>query len=86
MIDRDPIEPRPQVGLHLTDKIACVFPQIGQLGRILRRHYDPEMVPVILTPIGKPAIVGAISIRIEHARCRAVTGDALALQITDMRG
>ncbi len=86
VIDRDPIEPRAQVGLHLPHDVARVFAQVGQFSRVLGRHDDPEMVPVILAPLGETAIVCVVAGRVEHPRWRAVAGDAFALQIRDVRG
>ena len=68
MIDRDPIEPRSQVRLHLAHKVAGIFAKVGQLARILGRDDDAEMMPIILTPIGKRTIIGAVRLGVEHAR------------------
>ncbi|WP_255727855.1 hypothetical protein [Caballeronia sp. PC1] len=44
------------------------------------------MMPVVLAAIGEGAVVGAVAIGVEHPRGRSVTGDALALEIGDVRG
>ena len=66
VIDRDPIERRAQVGLHLPHEVARVFAQVGQLGGVFGRYDDPEMVPVIFAPLGETAIVGVVVGRVEH--------------------
>ncbi len=86
VIHRDPVEPRSQVCFHLTSEVARVFAQIGQLRRVLGRDDDPEMMPIVLAPLGETAIVGLVAVRIEQRRWRTVAGHTLALQISDVRG
>jgi hypothetical protein len=86
VIDRDPFEPGAEIGFHLANEIAGIFAKVRQVRRILGRDDDPEMMPVVLAPIGEGAIVGAIAIGVEHPRGRSVAGDALALEIGDVRG
>jgi hypothetical protein len=48
MTDRDPIEPGPEIALHLGCQVACEGFGIGHLGGILRRDDEAEMMPVAL--------------------------------------
>ena len=79
MIDRDPIEPRAQVRLHLAHEVARVFAQVRQLGRILWRYNDAEVMTIVLATVSEGAIVCVVAGRVEHPGRRAIAGHALAL-------
>ena len=86
VIDRDPVEPRAEIALDIGHQLAREGPEVGHLRRVLGRDDEPEMVSVILAPLGEGALVGRIGPGVEHAGVRAVPGDALALQIGDVLG
>jgi hypothetical protein len=47
VIDRHPIQPRAQVGFHAAHQVPRVGAQVFQLGAILGRDDEAEMVPVV---------------------------------------
>ena len=55
--------------------------QVGHLAGILGRDDEAEMVSVVLAPIGKGEIVGAIGAGVEHDALFSIPADALALEI-----
>jgi hypothetical protein len=85
VIDGDPVEAGPKIGLHLPRQIPGEGAQVGHLAGVFRRDDEAEMVPVVGRPIGESRIIGAIGFGIEHPRLLAVESDALTLQIGDMR-
>ena len=85
VIDGDPIEPGPKIGLHLPREVAGEGAEIGHLGGVFGRDDEAEMVAVVGRPIGEGCVIGAIVFGIEHPRLLAVESDALALQIGDVR-
>ncbi|CAH1666802.1 hypothetical protein CHELA40_12894 [Chelatococcus asaccharovorans] len=85
MIDGDPIEPRAKVRLHLFDQIAGEGAQVVHLAGVFRGDDEAEMVPVVLAAIGEAEIVGAVVVGVEHDALLAVSADAFALQIREVR-
>ncbi len=81
MIDRDPVETRAQIGFHLLGKVAGELFKIGQFACVLGRDDEPEMVPVVLAPVGESEIVRAIGAGIEHHALLAVPADAFTLEV-----
>jgi len=53
MIDRDPIEARLEVLLHLSHEIARKTSQIGHFIGIFRRHNEAELMPILTAPLDK---------------------------------
>ena len=47
VIDRHPVQPRAQIGFHAAHQVPRVGPQVVQLGGILGRDDEAEMVPVV---------------------------------------
>src|SRR6185437_5592503 len=86
VIDGDPVEPRAEIAFHVGDQLAGEFLEAADLGRVLRRDDEAEVVAIVVATLGESALVGFIAPRIEHPRRRTVPGDALALQVRDVLG
>ena len=57
VIDRDPVEPGIQVGFHLPHEVAGEAAQVAQLGGVLWRHDEAELVPVLSATLDEGAAV-----------------------------
>ena len=84
VIDRDPIELRLQVALHLRHEPARHVAKVAQLGAVLGRHDKPELVAVVLAPVEELRSVRVVlEGRVEPAAL-AVERRAVALQVAEM--
>ncbi|MFN5616837.1 MAG: hypothetical protein ACK45V_14305, partial [Brevundimonas sp.] len=83
MIDRDPIEPGAEVGFHLAREVAREGAQVRQLGGVLGRDDEAEMVAVVLRARGETSVIGAVAVGIEHHGLLTVARDAVALEIRE---
>ena len=86
VIDRDPVEPGAEVLLHVGDELAGEGLEVADLGGVLRRDDEPEMMAVVLAALGEGALVRFIARGIEHPRRLAVFGHTFAFQIGDVLG
>ncbi|MBR0856912.1 hypothetical protein JQ570_21055 [Bradyrhizobium liaoningense] len=67
VIGSDPVEPRAQIRFHLLRELGGERLEVGHLASVvLGRDDEAEMVAVVLAPVGKGKIVGAIGAGIEH--------------------
>ena len=57
VIDRDPVELRPEVGFHLLHQIAGGLARVGQLRPVLGRDDEAELVAVVAAPLEESAAV-----------------------------
>ena len=60
VIDGDPVELGAEIPLDVGHQLAGEGAKIGHLGRILGRHREPEMMPVVLAPLGEGLRVGVL--------------------------
>ena len=58
--------------------------QALQLGRVLGRHDEPEVMPVVPAVLGKNLLVDDVRSRVEHPRVGTIVGHPAALQIGDV--
>src|SRR3546814_10711127 len=58
----------------------------SDLRRVLGRDDEPEMMPVVLSPLGEGLGIGRLRLRPEQLRLLPVPGDALALQVVEVGG
>jgi hypothetical protein len=79
VIDADPIQFRAEILLHLTHEVAGEGLEVRYLDRILGRDDEPEMMPVVLTPLREILRIDAVGFRAEQMGLLSITGDALAL-------
>lgn len=84
VIGRNPIEPGPEVGFHLAREVAREGAQVRQLGGVLGRDDEAEMVPVVLRARGETSVIGAVAVGIEHHGLFTVARDAVALEIREV--
>ena len=75
--------PRSRFGIR--HQVAGEGLEVRHLAGVLGRDDEAEMMPVVLASLGEGAIVGVVARGIEHPRLLSVAGDALALQIGEMR-
>src|SRR3546814_9463147 len=71
VIDTDPIELGAEVLLHLPHQLEGEGLEVGHLWRVLGRDDEPEMMPVVLSPLGE-------GLGIELGRAHACTPDTNA--------
>ena len=84
VIDRDPVELRAEVGFHLLHQIAGELAQVGQLGAVLGRDDEAELMAVLAAPLQEGAAVRLVLGRIDLALL-AVPGDAVPFEIAQVR-
>ena len=86
VVDSDPLQPRREIGLHLPHQVAGERLEIHHVGRILRRHDEPEMMPVPPPLLLERSLISLIAAPIEHAGRLSVPRDAVALEIGEVSG
>src|SRR5690606_4250852 len=79
VVDRDPVEPRTKIGLHIGQQLAGERRDISQLARIFRRDDEAEVMPVIGAAFGKCIAVRWPFVASEKLGVAPVTADTLAL-------
>ena len=57
VIDRDPVELRPEVSFHLLHQVACRCAQVGQFHAVLGRDDEAELMAVIASPLQEGAAI-----------------------------
>lgn len=60
MIDRNPVEARLQILLHLSHQIACKILQIGHFVGVFGRNNEAELMPILAAPFDKGLAVSLI--------------------------
>src|SRR5262249_32264404 len=84
VVNRYPLEPAPEITLRQRHQVSGKGLEVGQLGRVVWRYDEPEMMPVALAPLSEGAMVGVIPLGIEHATGGPVLGYALTPHIGQM--
>ena len=85
VIDRDPVELGLEVGLHRLHQVAGSLPQVGQLDAFLGGNDEAELVAVVAAPVEEGATVVRIALGGIDLPLLAVSVDAIALQIAQVR-
>ena len=81
VVGSDPVEPRPEIGLHAAHEVAGEALHILDFARVLGRDDEPELVPVVPDPrLERVGIRHVLLGRVGAAR-RAVAGDAVPLHV-----
>ena len=62
-------------------RVRVVARRSAEVGGVLGRNDQPEVMAVVLASLGEGAIVGGIGPGVEHPRRLALTGDAVAFEI-----
>ncbi|OIQ93574.1 hypothetical protein GALL_244220 [mine drainage metagenome] len=86
VIDGDPIKLGAEVFFHLPDQIAGKALEVGEVGGILRRDDEAEMMSVVFAAFGERLGIGILGFGTEQPGLFSVPGDALAAEITEMGG
>jgi hypothetical protein len=87
VIHRHPIQPRAQVGLHAVHhQVPGVGAQVVQLGGVLRRDDEAEMVPVVGAAFLEGIEVGFVGLRPVGPARPAIAADAVALDVAQVLG
>ena len=60
VIDRDPVELGAEIAFGVGHQLAGEGAKVGHLGRVLGRHGEPEMMPVVLAALGEGLRVGVL--------------------------
>ena len=84
VIDRDPVEPGSEVGLHRLHQVAGGLPQVGQLYAFLGGDDEAELVAVVAAPVEEGAAVLGVALGRIDLSLLAVAVDAIALQIAQV--
>src|SRR3546814_2948623 len=85
MIDRDPVEFRSQILFHLRHQPARERLQVVILFAILRRDDEAELVAIARLPLDKCLAVRPIALGRVELTAFTIAGDAVALDVTQMR-
>ena len=84
VIDRDPVEPGPQVRLDAGHEVPRIGAQIRQLARVLGRDDEAEMVAVITRALREDGPVRPVGPGVEQPSRFAVPRHPVPLKITDV--
>ena len=86
VIDCDPVEFGAEIprGIAISSRVNAR--RSLHVGCILGRNDEAEVVAVVLTSLGKRALVRHIGLRVEQTGVGAIARDAIPLQISDMLG
>ena len=85
VVDRDPVEFRPEVSFHLLHQIAGGLARVGQVHAVLCRDDEAELVAVIAASVEESATILHIALARIGLALFAVTGHAVAFEIAEMR-
>ena len=84
VIDRHPFQLGAEVALRVRHQFPSEGAKIGHLTRVLGRHREPEVMPVVFAPSDERLGVGVVGSGVEHPSVGAVAGDTLALEVGDV--
>ena len=84
VIDRYPIQIRPEIGFHLLHKATGKGAQVAHLRGILRRHDEAELMPVLTAALDEGAAVRLILDGRIDPPLLTVPGDAVPFEISQM--
>ena len=84
VVDRDPIQPRAQILLHLPHHVAGEGAQVREVVAVLRGHDEAELVAVFPAALGEGLAVRLVGLGAIEPAALAVPRRAVALQVADM--
>jgi hypothetical protein len=85
MIDGNPVEFGPEIGLHLAHDASGEAAQIGQAIAVFGRDDEPEGVTVLGAALDKGAAVGVIGVAPVKLTAPAIAGGAVPLEVAQVR-
>ncbi len=77
MIDRDPVEPRAEVFLHLVHEVPRVGAKVGHVGCVFRRDDEAEVMAVRMAAFGKFLVIDLIVLSVEQSSLHAFARHAI---------
>jgi hypothetical protein len=84
VIDRDPVEFRPEVSFHLLHQVARGGAQIGQLRAVLGRDDEAELIPVIPAPAQESVPILYVTLRGIDLALRNILCYAVPFEVTQV--
>ncbi|MCY1238289.1 hypothetical protein D9M72_510180 [compost metagenome] len=81
-----PFQPRAQVGLHAAHQVPRIGAQVFQIGAVLGRENEAEMVPVIGTAFLERVEVGFVGLRPVGSARFTVATHTVALDVAQVLG
>src|SRR5476649_1947759 len=84
MIDRDPIEPRSEIVLHLAHHVAVEGAQIGELVAVLGRHDETELMAILPPALHKLPPISRVGLWPIQLPAFPFPGRSIALQVPEM--
>ncbi|CAM5612877.1 hypothetical protein MAUB1S_10412 [Mycolicibacterium aubagnense] len=84
--DADPVEPGPEILLHLADELASKAFEVGHLDGVVGRDDEAEMMAVLLAPCREGLGIGVVDFGAEQPGLLSIPGDAFAAQIAQVGG
>ena len=85
VVDGHPVEPRAEIRLHAGHEVAGVGAQVAELGRILGRDDEPELMAVVLDARLERLGVGPVLGRRIDLPALTFASDAVALDVAQVR-
>src|SRR5450755_1859095 len=85
VIDRDPVEFRPEVRFHLLHQIASGLARVGQLRAVFGRDDEAELMAVFATPLQEGAAILHVALGRIDLALRTILGHAVPFEVAQMR-
>ena len=85
VIDRDPVELRPEVGFHLLHQVARGGAQIGQLHAVLGRDDEAELMTIVASPLQESAAILHVAFGRIDLALRTILRHAVPFEVTQVR-
>jgi len=85
MIDRDPVELRPEVSFHLLHQMAGGLARVGQLHPFLGRNDEAELMAVLAAPVEESAAILHIALARIDLAFLTILRHAIPFEIAQVR-
>ena len=85
VIDRDPVELRPEVGFHLLHQIAGGLARVGQLHAVLGRDDEAELMAVLAAPLEESTAILHVALGRIDLALLAILRHAVPFEIAQVR-
>ena len=85
VVDRDPVELRPEIGFHLLHQVAGGLARVGQLRAVLGRDDEAEMVPVLTAPVEEGTAILHIALSRIDLALLAIPRHAVPFEVAQVR-
>jgi hypothetical protein len=81
VIDRDPIEARPEIALHLGHEVAGERLEVGHFSGILRRDDEAEVMPIVMAAAREGRRIEPVLRGAEHVGFLAAARDTVTFEV-----